>query len=106
MRQILVDFARAHRSLKRGGRIQQVSLDEALIVSDEQDIDLESLHEALNALASFDKRKSQVVELRFFGGLDTEEIAEVLKVSPRTALLDWSFAKAWLGREMRKKRAR
>jgi len=103
MRQILVEFARAHRSHKRGGEVRQVSLDEALIVSDEQDVDLETLHDALNALASFDKRKSRVVELRFFGGLSTEEIAEVLNVSPSTVLTDWSFAKAWLCREMQKK---
>jgi RNA polymerase sigma factor (TIGR02999 family) len=103
MRQILVDFARTSRSHKRGGELRQVTLDEALAISNEQDLDLETLHDALSALALFDERKSRVVELRFFGGLSTEEIAEVLKVSPRTVLKDWSFAKAWLCRQMKKK---
>jgi RNA polymerase sigma-70 factor, ECF subfamily len=101
MRQILVDFARTRKSHKRGGELRQVSLDEVLTVSDEQDVDLEALHNALSALAEIDQRKSQVVELRFFGGLSTDEIAEVLKVSPNTVLLDWSFAKAWLCRQMK-----
>jgi len=103
MRQILVDFARTRKSHKRSGELRRVSLDETLTVSDEQDVDLEALHDTLSALASFDQRKSRVVELRFFGGLSTEEIAEVLKVSPRTILKDWSFAKAWLCRQMKKK---
>jgi RNA polymerase sigma-70 factor, ECF subfamily len=106
MRQILVDFARTRRSHKRSGQLRQVSLDEALTVSDGQDVDLEALHDALSALASFDQRKSRVVELRFFGGLSTEEIAAVLKVSSRTVLNDWSFAKAWLCRQMQKNKAR
>jgi len=100
MREILVDFARERGSLKRGGDVQKVSFDEALEVAGEKGVDLEALHEALNALASIDARKSRVVELKFFGGLTTQEIAEVLKVSPNTVLGDWSFAKAWLCREM------
>ncbi len=103
MRQILVDFARSRRSRKRGGKIQQVSLHEAQLLSDKEDIDLIALNDALDALAAFDKRKSQVVELHFFGGLGMEEIAEVLKVARSTVLLDLSFAKAWLGRELRRK---
>lgn len=103
MRQILVDFARTRRSHKRGGELRQVSLDETLTVSDEQNVDLEALHDALSALAILDQRKSRVVELRFFGGLSTEEIAEVLNVSPNTVLTDWNFAKAWLCRQMKKK---
>ena len=100
MREILVDFARARRSHKRGGEALRVSLHEAQALSGAKDIDLLALDEALDALAAFDKRKSQVVEMRFFGGLTTEEIAEVLKVSPNTVLSDWSFAKAWLCREL------
>jgi RNA polymerase sigma-70 factor (ECF subfamily) len=101
MRQILVDFARSSHSHKRGGKVRQVSLHEAQLLSDEKDVDLVALNDAIDALAEFDKRKSRVVEMRFFGGLSTEEIAEVLKVSPNTVLSDWSFAKAWLCREMR-----
>ena len=103
MRQILVDFARSRRSRKRGGKTPQVTLHEAQFLTDEKDIDLIALNDALDALAAFDKRKSRVVELRFFGGLGMEEIAEVLKVARSTVLLDLRFAKAWLGREMRRK---
>jgi len=103
MRQILVDFARARRSRKRGGEAHRVSLHEARVLSDEKDIDLVDLNDAIDALAAFDKRKSRVVEMRFFGGLSTEEIAEILKVSPNTVLSDWTFAKAWLCRELRSK---
>jgi RNA polymerase sigma factor (TIGR02999 family) len=101
MRQILVDFARAQHSRKRGGEFHKVSLDEALVVPHEKEVDLIALNDALDALARFDQRKSQVAELRFFGGLKTEEIAEALKISPNTVLSDWSLAKAWLYREMR-----
>jgi RNA polymerase sigma factor (TIGR02999 family) len=101
MRQILVDFARSRRSQKRGGKFRKVSLDESLLPFDEKVVDLVALDDAMKALASLDQRKSRVVELRYFGGLSTEEIAEVLKVSPNTVLLDWSFAKAWLCRELR-----
>jgi RNA polymerase sigma factor (TIGR02999 family) len=103
MRHILVDFARSQQSRKRGGKARQISLHEAQVLSDEKDIDLVALSDAMDALAAFDKRKSRVVELRFFGGLGLKEIAEVLKVSRNTVVLDWSFAKAWLGREMRRK---
>jgi RNA polymerase sigma factor (TIGR02999 family) len=100
MRQILVDFARSRRRLKRGGEAPQVSLDEALVVSREAPTNLLALDEALNALAELEPRKSQVVELRFFGGLSVEETAEVLSVSEETILRDWRLAKAWLLREM------
>ena len=103
MRQILVDFARSRRSRKRGGEARRVSLYEARLLSDENDIDLVALNDALDALAAFDQRKSRVVQMRFFGGLRTEEIAEVLNVSRNTVLSDWSFAKAWLCRELWKK---
>ena len=102
MRRILVDFARSRRSHKRGGKVKQVSLPEAQLLSDREDIDLVALNDALDALAAFDKRKSRVVELHFFGGLGMEEIAVVLKVARSTVLLDLRFAKAWLGRELRR----
>jgi RNA polymerase sigma factor (TIGR02999 family) len=102
MRRILVDYARARRGAKRGGGAQQVSLDEALVVSDERAADVVALDEALNALAEFDERKSKMVELRFFGGLSIEETAEVLNVSPGTVMRDWTLAKAWLQREINK----
>src|SRR5262249_58565496 len=85
---------------KRGGKVQRVSLDEALISSQEPDADLVALDDALTALASVDPRKARVVELRFFGGLSVEETAEVLKVSTDTVLRDWRLAKMWLMREM------
>jgi RNA polymerase sigma factor (TIGR02999 family) len=100
MRRVLVDFARRRRQLKRGGDMQQVSLDEALIAVQDREVDLVALDDALRALESLDKRQSQVVEMRFFGGLSEDEIAEVLQVSPRTVRSDWSMAKAWLLREL------
>ena len=100
MRRILVDFARAKRSDKRGGGAEQVSLDEALVVSPERGADLLALDEALCRLADLSPRQSRVVELRYFGGLNEEEVAEVLKVSPRTVRSDWSLARAWLRREL------
>jgi RNA polymerase sigma factor (TIGR02999 family) len=100
MRQILVDFARSRRRLKRGGESPQVSLDEALVVSREAPTNLLALDEALNALAELEPRKSRVVELRYFGGLSVEETAEVLRVSEETVLRDWRLAKSWLLREM------
>ncbi len=101
MRRILVDFARSRRSLKRGAAAQQVTLDEPLLMSPEQGQDVVALDEALKALAGVDSRKSQVVELRFFGGLTVEETAEVLKVSSDTVLRDWRLAKVWLLRELK-----
>jgi RNA polymerase sigma factor (TIGR02999 family) len=99
MRRILVDHARRH-NLKRGGGLAHVALEEAAIVGGEQDGDLVALDDALNALARIDPRKVQVVEMRFFGGLDVEETAEVLKISPVTVKRDWRAARAWLYREM------
>src|SRR5207249_4596150 len=87
---------------KREGEAQKVSLEEALEISQERSADLVALDDALNSLAAIDARKSQVVELRFFGGLSAEESAEVLKVSPDTVLRDWKRAKVWLLREMKK----
>ena len=101
MRRILVDAARARGYQKRGGGAETVSLDEALLVSGEPRQDLVALDDALNALAAFDLRKSQVVEMRFFGGLSVEESAEALRVSPDTILRDWRLAKAWLAQRLR-----
>src|SRR6516165_6963870 len=100
MRRILVEFARSRRRQKRGGGIGPTSLDEALIVSPEPSADLLALDDALKDLAAIDPRQSQVVELRFFGGLSVEETAEVLKVSPETVMRDWKLAKAWLLQSM------
>jgi RNA polymerase sigma factor (TIGR02999 family) len=100
MRRILVDAARARGYQKRGGGAPTVSLDEALLVSGEPRQDLIALDDALNALAAFDLRKSQVVEMRFFGGLSVEETAEALHVSADTVMRDWRLAKVWLAREL------
>ena len=101
MRRILVDFARSKGYQKRGGGAQKVSFDEALVVATEPGQDLVALDDALNALAAFDARKAQVVEMRFFGGLSVEETAEALKVSVDTVMRDWKLAKAWLLRELK-----
>jgi RNA polymerase sigma-70 factor (ECF subfamily) len=100
MRQILVDFARERGYQKRGGAARRVELDEALLVSPGRNEDLVALDEALNALAEVDARKSRVVELRFFGGLNLEETAEALKISPDTVRRDWRLAKSWLLRRL------
>lgn len=100
MRRILLNHARDQNRLKRGGKAVHVSLSEALIMPGEKDREIMALDDALNRLEAFDKRKAKVVELRFFGGLNVEEVAEVLNVSNITVLRDWKFAKAWLGREM------
>jgi len=100
MRRILVDFARRRPHVKRIGDAQQVSLDQALEVSRERSADFVALDDALNALAVFDLRKSRIVELRFFGGLDLKETAEVLQISPNTVTREWNKAKAWLYSEL------
>ena len=100
MRRILVDAARARGYQKRGGGAAVLSLDEALIVPAEPGADLVALDDALTALAAIDPRKSQVVEMRFFGGLSLEETAEALHVSRDTVKRDWKMAKLWLLREM------
>ncbi len=99
MRRILVEHAR-RRNLKRGGGVVHVSLDEAVVVSGNPGVDLVALDDAMNALAEYDPRKVQVVEMRFFGGLSLEETAEVLKVSAVTVRRDLRTAKAWLYREL------
>ena len=101
MRRILVDFARSRGYQKRGGGVEKITLVEDLLGPRERGRDLVALDDALKALADLDPRKSQVVELRFFGGLSVEETAEVLKVCPDTVMRDWKMAKLWLGRELR-----
>jgi len=102
MRRILVDYARKRRYAKRGGGAVRVSLDEAAMVSQDRAAELIALDEALQNLAAIDARRSQVVELRFFGGLSIEETAEVLRISRNTVIRDWTTAKAWLYREISK----
>ena len=106
MRRILADFARSRYSQKRGGGALAVTWDERLTVSKEPDADIVAIDNALHELAGLDPRKAQVVELRFFGGLSVEETAEVLKISPRTVLRDWEFAKSWLMRALSERRGR
>lgn len=100
MREVLVDYARSRRRLKRGGDAAQVSLSEAAVLTEEKSAELVALHEALNKLAAIDPRKSRVVELRYFVGLSAEEVAEVLKVSVATVMRDWSMARSWLRKEV------
>jgi len=99
MRHILVDHARKYRFSKRGGGAEHVPLDELAVVCDERAAELIALDDALNRLAIMDPRKSQIIELRFFGGLTVEETAEVMKLAPITIMREWRAAKAWLGRE-------
>jgi RNA polymerase sigma factor (TIGR02999 family) len=106
MRRILVDHARRRRRPAKGGDLQQVNFDEALTVSDSSDVSLTHLDEALTALAEFDQRKAQVVEMRYFGGLTAVEIASVLGISHQGVNRDWALAKAWLSREMTRKEYR
>src|SRR6185436_4551252 len=99
MRHIMVDHARKHQSLKRGGGALRVTLDEGALVTETRAQELLALDEALERLAVQDARKSQIVELRYFGGLTVEETAEFLKTSQRTVEREWTMAKAWLYRE-------
>jgi RNA polymerase sigma factor (TIGR02999 family) len=100
MRQILVDHARSRSNQRRGGHFQVQPLDEAAVASPTKSEQLIALDDALKRLTSIHPRKTQVVELRFFGGLSVEEIAEVLIVSRSTVIRDWNFARAWLQVEM------
>jgi RNA polymerase sigma factor (TIGR02999 family) len=100
MRQILINYAKASRSQKRGGGAIKVELDEAAIVSPEQSKAIVDLHEAIERLGALDSRKARVVELKYFGGLNHDEIAEVMKISTVTVRRDWVFAKAWLYDEL------
>jgi len=99
MRRVLVDFARARKQHKRNG-VRQVSLDEALTIGSDRSADIVALDDALKTLAKVHQRQSQIVELRFFGGLTEPHIARVLGVSPRTVSSDWRMARSWLLREL------
>lgn len=103
MRRILVDHARSRNYQKRGGAVQQVSLDEAATLAEERAAELIALDEALQELAKLDPRKSRIVEMRYFGGLSGEETAEALGISTATVSRDWETAKAWLLRELSRK---
>jgi RNA polymerase sigma factor (TIGR02999 family) len=100
MRRILVDTARAKQYQKRGGRAVKVTFDEGALPTNNVSADLVALDDALGALAKMDERRSQVIELRYFGGLTVEETAVVLRVSPDTVMRDSRLAKAWLAREL------
>jgi RNA polymerase sigma factor (TIGR02999 family) len=103
MRQILVDYARASTAAKRGGQQCALTLDDALVISDERMPEVIALDDALTALAKLHPRQAQVVELRFFGGWSVEETAETLRVSPETVARDWRAAKAWLYRQLERR---
>jgi len=100
MRHILVDHARKYSYQKRGGGAEHLPVDEVSVVCEERAAELIALDDALNRLAVLDARKSQIVELRFFGGLTVDETAEVMKLAPITIIREWRAAKAWLGREV------
>ena len=100
MRQILVDHAKAQQRQKRGAGASKIDLDEAALISPEQTGAILDLNDALERLAMLDSRTAHVVELRFFGGLNQDEVAEVLKISPVTVRRDWVFARAWLYKEL------
>src|ERR1043165_4292721 len=101
MRQILVSYARTQQAQKRGGGAFKMDLDEAALIAPEESKEIVDLHEALEQLSALDLRKAQVVELKYFGGLNYDEIAEVLKISRITVRRDWEFAKVWLYTELR-----
>ena len=101
MRRILVDYARSHRSSKRGGAAVKVSLDNAVVFSSERSADVLSVDESLTKLAALDPEQARITELRFFGGLTVAETAEVIGISPATVKREWTMAKAWLTREVR-----
>jgi RNA polymerase sigma factor (TIGR02999 family) len=100
MRRILVDYARAKYAVKRGGQDVKVALDEIAELGDQRAAELIALDDALRELSTFDARKSQIVEMRYFGGLSVEETAQVLSVSPVTINREWRAAKLWLLRSM------
>ena len=100
MRRILVQHARAHNAAKRGGKLEKLYLDETRELTCERPLELVALDDALQSFTSTYPREGNVVELKFFGGLEANEIAEVLNVSAKTVLRDWNFAKLWLRREL------
>jgi RNA polymerase sigma factor (TIGR02999 family) len=103
MRRILVDYSRSHESAKRGGKVNHVLLEDVSLASPDRATDVIVLDEALTRLAELDAQHARIVELRYFGGLDIEETAEVLEISPATVKRNWNVAKAWLARELRGK---
>ncbi len=106
MRRILLKHARAHQTAKRGGGLQKIYLDETRELAEDSAINLIEVDEALKTFARSFPRESQVVELKFFGGMEAKEIAEVLDVSAKTIARDWSFAKVWLARELAQQKVR
>jgi RNA polymerase sigma factor (TIGR02999 family) len=104
MRRILIERARSRRRLKRGGGAARVELDEAAIADESRGEDLIALDEILDKLERHDKRKADVVMMRYFAGLSIEETAAALGVSPATVKNDWTFARAWLNHELSKER--
>ena len=100
MRHILVDYAKSKHRSKRGGQAEKITLEDNLVASAQRPEEIVRLNDALNQLALVDERKSRVVEMKFFGGLNIEEIAEVLKISPETVKRDWKFSRTWLWREL------
>lgn len=103
MRNVLIDHARVHGTEKRGGGAVQVTLDDALLPSDQSLVDVLAIDDALNQLARFDARQAEILELHFFGGLTVDEIALRLGISPRTVKRDWTMARAWLKKELSRK---
>jgi RNA polymerase sigma factor (TIGR02999 family) len=100
MRQILIERARARNAQKRGGGAGHVTIDERVMSAPAKDVDVEALDEVLERLTARDPRRARVVELKYFGGMTIEEIAEVTGTSPATVKRDWAFARAWLHREL------
>lgn len=100
MRRILLDYARAQKRVKRGGEAVRVNLDDVAVITPEKSGEILALDEALTRLAEFDLQKSKIVELRFFGGLSVNEVAEIIGIAPVTVRLHWRLAKAWLQKEI------
>lgn len=104
MRRILVDYSRGRHAAKRGGKMGRSVLVETAIISDDRTADVVAIDEALTKLATHDPQQARIVELRFFSGLNTDETAEILEISPATVKRNWNMAKAWLTRELRSSR--
>ena len=100
MRQILVDHARRHRAAKRGGDRHRIALDDNLVIESNRNVDLLALEDALTKLAKLNPRQAQMIELRFFGGLDIAEVAKVMEMSKRSVEREWTMVRAWLRREL------
>ena len=104
MRLVLLEYARSQQSVKRGGGQKKVSLDEVVLIAPDRTDELLAVHESLSRLEKLDSRQGRIVELRYFGGLTLDETAEVLRVSPKTVMREWNFAKAWLYGELKERR--